>query len=83
MDFIQPQGLRKHEAALLTKPAFKNLLRRAASARASTRGAGRWRAYEQLKRELDGICGWSSRNPEFGPEHWEAGIRMLARTMGV
>jgi hypothetical protein len=83
VNHIVPHGVGKAESALSTNQAFKSLLLRAAAARASTRGAGRWRAYEQLKRQLDGICGWSSRNPEYGSEHWEAGIRMLSKAMGV
>lgn len=83
MNLIVPHGVGKAETELLTNQAFKSLLRRAAAARASTRGAGRWQAYEQLKRQLDHICGWSSRNPAMTPEHYQAGLRMLTRTMGV
>jgi hypothetical protein len=83
MNHIVPHGAGKAESELLTNQAFKSLLLRAAAARASTRGAGRWRAYEQLKRELDRICGWSSRNPEYGPEHFEAGLRMLTKALEV
>jgi hypothetical protein len=83
MNFIVPHGVRKAESELLTNPQFKSLLLRAAAARASTRGAGRWRAYETLKRQLDCICGWSSRDPAMTPEHYQAGLRMLTKALEV
>lgn len=83
MNFINFRGLGKAESELLSNFEFETLLRQAAAAKRSTKGASRWRAYESLKRRLDQICGWSSRDPQYGPEHWEAGIRMLARVMGV
>jgi hypothetical protein len=43
----------------------------------------RWQAYEALKRRLDRVCGWSSRNPAVGPEDYDNAIRMLIRELGI
>jgi hypothetical protein len=67
------------EQALLTNSEFKRLLRRAAA----VTGRNRFREYELLKRQLSFICGWHCRNPAYGPEHYQAGIRMLCRVMEV
>jgi hypothetical protein len=79
MNSTTPAACGKVQTELLANNEFKSLLRRAAA----VRGRNRLRQYEQLKRQMDRICGWSSRNPAYGPEHWEAAIRMLSKVLGV
>jgi hypothetical protein len=43
----------------------------------------RWQAYERLKRQIDRICGWSSRNPHVGADDYDNAIRLLITTLGV
>jgi hypothetical protein len=84
MNHSAPHGLREPESYLLTKAEFKTLLAYAAGERKRTRSKlGRWKSYERLKRQLDKICGWSCRDPQMGPQHWEAGVRMLCQKLGV
>lgn len=47
------------------------------------RKSSRWQAYEALKRRLDRICGWSSRNPYVGAEDYDNAIRMLIKVLGI
>jgi len=79
MNSTTPAACGKVQTELLANNEFKLLLRRAAA----VRGRDRLRQYEVFKRQLDRICGWSSRNPAYGPEHWEAAIRMLSKVLGV
>jgi hypothetical protein len=79
MDFTHWKNCGKVERELLTNSRFILLLRRAAA----VSGRNRFREYEQLKRQLSTICGWHCRNPAYGPEHYQAGIRMLCRVMEV
>jgi hypothetical protein len=43
----------------------------------------RWQAYEQLKRRVDRICGWSSRSPHVGAGDYDNAIRSLIEVLGI
>ena len=60
------------------------VLRHAWHIRRTVRGKrAKWQAYERLKRRIDRICGWSSRNPYVGAEDYDNAIRMLVRELGI
>ena len=73
------------EKQLLTKPYFISLLQHAAELKQSQRRhSDRWRNYEKLKRLLMPIAGWHSKDPETATsDHYDAGVRLIAKVIGV
>jgi hypothetical protein len=61
------------------------LLKYAAELKQSQRRhSDRYRNYEKLKRLLLPMAGWYSKDPETAtPDHYDAGVRLIARVIGV